>query len=407
MLSTPHINLPIYELTDQASLPDGFNNAMNKLDDTINTQNDTIKDNTNLVNQIQFNVNQVNSRLNTIGMATNIYTYTDMIWIGDSYSAGAYDTDNGVNYYQLNQTFPNIVASKLHMNLTRYCVGGAGFFKKGNGYNPHDTNRGSVNYSDLANIAVADFNTAEKRENVSLIIISGGRNDYTSDDNDRVYEYATSTFKTLVDNFVNARIIYCYTYDYGKVTNSNFPMLCRKNIINAAKQFPIEISLDSVSWMMGRDDLFSAGIHPNTNGYQFLATCFLGCILGCAPGSGSVSNTGYFNSIDGVSTVGSNCISTVNGLTFGAQIYCNITKSISIPSGGLSLAVVSGAAGLTSTYSNIRYLVPIQQNYITSHFRQVQNSKNVELILDSVNSSDGHTIPAGYFSLNVVQPFYI
>lgn len=135
---------------------------------------------------------------------------TELVWIGDSISTGYQPSGGSIPE---NKRIPQLVASKLGLNLHLFANNASGYAKSGDG---------NKTFLTLANEALAALDTGERKK-VKYVVICGGRND-TGD----TYSAALSVFDTLLGTgprasriFPNAAPHAIFLWDNAGIPSAN------------------------------------------------------------------------------------------------------------------------------------------------------------------------------------------
>lgn len=275
---------------------------------------------------------------------------TELVWIGDSYSVG-YQDSTGSNLPET-QRMNYYVAQNLGMTLHDYSKGGAGFSEA------YGTATDTL--LDLAEDAAAD--TTFDHANVGLVVILGGRNDYSTLVDGTVSNAVTSTVNTLKTAFPNARIFYAFNYDWGRTGNKNeLRMWHNMRIIYRALQYitnpSVIVAKNSWTWFLGQKELFdNGGLHPNALGHQAYAQMITQSIIG---GSSATDDYIFTEGALGsnLNAQGACCYAVRTGALLHVHLHANIKT---VPNANFTAATLFnlGCWGATNdfTYSRPAYL---------------------------------------------------
>lgn len=203
---------------------------------------------------------------------------TELVWIGDSISTG-YQPSGGS--LPENKRIPQLVASKLGLNLHVFANNASGYAKSGDG---------GKTFLTLANEALAALDTDERKK-VKYVVVCGGRND-TGD----TYSSALNVFDTLLGtgpraerNFPNAAPHAIFLWDNAGIPSANAQAM--NGIASAA-------AANGVAWHpwtwtlgMGHPDWFanSSDPHYGEGGSNYIASILATTIAGyCEPCMGEL-----------------------------------------------------------------------------------------------------------------------
>lgn len=203
---------------------------------------------------------------------------TELVWIGDSISTG-YQPSGGS--LPENKRIPQLVASKLGLNLHLFANNASGYAKSGDG---------GKTFLTLANEALGALGTDERKK-VKYVVVCGGRND-TGD----TYSAAVSVFDTLLGtgprpsrNFPNAAPHAIFLWDNAGIPSANAQAM--NGIASAA-------AANGVAWHpwtwtlgMGHPDWFANASDPHygEGGSNYIASILATTIAGeCEPCMGEL-----------------------------------------------------------------------------------------------------------------------
>ena len=196
---------------------------------------------------------------------------TEMVIIGDSYSADYYTSQQNIipwHYY---------VSKQYHLNRHNYAEGGNGFVAGSDGNVTYNNT-----FNNQINTAYAD--TSFDNNKVGLLVIYGGLNDILHDGNiSDTYGSALGTFNNARAKFPNARIIFVggntlasYPADrtYNNQTYHYYDLV--SNYMQAACHAGIESYCDSYMYIFDQY-MFSSGFggHPGNYGHEVIANFML------------------------------------------------------------------------------------------------------------------------------------
>ena len=204
---------------------------------------------------------------------------TELVWIGDSISTGYQPSGGSIPE---NKRIPQLVASKLGLNLHVFANNASGYAKSGDG---------GKTFLTLANEALSALDTGERKK-VKYVVICGGRND-TGD----TYRPALSVFDKLLGtgprasrNFPNAAPHAIFLWDNAGIPSANAQAM--NGIASAA-------AANGVAWHpwtwtlgMGHPDWFAntSDPHYNEGGSNYIASILATAIAGyCEPCMGEFS----------------------------------------------------------------------------------------------------------------------
>lgn len=204
---------------------------------------------------------------------------TELVWIGDSLSTG-YQPDG--TSIPTDKRLPQLVASKLGLNLHVFANNASGYAKAGDG---------GKTFFTLATEALTALDASERKK-VKYVVVCGGRND-TGD----VYDAAVSVFDKLFGtgprpgrNFPNAAPHAIFLWDNVGIPNANAQAL--NSIASAA-------AANGVAWHpwtwtlgIGHDDWFVSTTDPHYNegGTNYIASILATAIAGyCEPCGGQLA----------------------------------------------------------------------------------------------------------------------
>lgn len=203
---------------------------------------------------------------------------TELVWIGDSISTGYQPSGGSIPE---NKRIPQLVASKLGLNLHVFANNASGYAKSGDG---------GKTFLTLANEALGALDTDERKK-VKYVVICGGRND-TGD----TYSAALSVFDKLLGtgprasrNFPNAAPHAIFLWDNAGIPSANGRAM--NGIASAA-------AANGVAWHpwtwtlgMGHPDWFAntSDPHYNEDGSNYIASILATTIAGyCEPCMGEI-----------------------------------------------------------------------------------------------------------------------
>lgn len=204
---------------------------------------------------------------------------TELVWIGDSLSTGY--QPSGVSLPE-NKRIPQLVASKLGLNLHVFANNASGYAKAGDG---------GKTFLTLAT-EVLDALDASERRKVKYVVVCGGRNDTgdTYDSAIRVFDKLFGTGPRSGRNFPNAAPHAIFLWDNANIPSANAQAL--NSIASAA-------AANGVAWHpwtwtlgMGHEDWFANGNDPHYNegGSNFIASLLASAIAGyCEPCGGQLA----------------------------------------------------------------------------------------------------------------------
>ena len=204
---------------------------------------------------------------------------TELVWIGDSISTGYQPSGGSI---PVNKRIPQLVASKLGLNLHLFANNASGYAKSGDG---------DKTFLTLANEALGALDTGERKK-VKYVVICGGRND-TGD----TYSAASSVFDKLLGtgprasrNFPNAAPHAIFLWDNAGIPSANAQAM--NGIASAA-------AANGVAWHpwtwtlgMGHPGWFANASDPhyNEDGSNCIASTLATAIAGyCEPCAGELS----------------------------------------------------------------------------------------------------------------------
>ncbi len=193
----------------------------------------------------------------------NIYTGTNLVWFGDSFSipSGA----NSVDGY-----LPKRVNRVLGTNLFNFAVAGRGFGRAT-----------SLIQNDVAT-ASAQM-SEEQRMNTSIVVCVCGCNDLLNSVEQSAIVNGFTTFATNVHNtFPNAHV-YVFPFNWGcnhlshnaRVTIDN----CLNNFMSLEQPW-FSVVPYAWTWVLGLPSRCQNSVHPNSTGYSYIAGYVLNAISG-------------------------------------------------------------------------------------------------------------------------------
>lgn len=286
----------------------------------------------------------------------------ELVFLGDSYAVG-YQDSTGTDL-PLADRFTKLVANNLGMNLHDYSEGGAGFSES------YGTSIST--FPKQAQAAAAD--TTYDHDNVGLVIIIGGRNDYSTSNDNLVVNGVESTIQQLITAFPNARIFYAFAYDWGRTGNkAELRMWHNMRIIYRTMQYyakSVFVAKNSWTWFLGQKELFDNGsLHPNTYGHKAFAQMILQSIIG---GSSSSDNYIFTEGVLGanLNSNGACCYAERDGSLLHIHFHANIKT---VPNANFTAATLFNLGGWGGTndfiwsfpaYLNLRHcrVMPVFSN---------------------------------------------
>jgi lysophospholipase L1-like esterase len=212
--------------------------------------------------------------LTTNNVSTNPFKGKKWVCIGDSITYGYYTTTEGrAGRYQWQEE----VANKLEMTFVNLGVSGS-------------TTAGFLRSEIVDNIP----------SDVDIISVMGGTNDYGQNVNPNDvegYEYNTGTYpgsirlviKYLVENFPNAKIIFCNCIGGGHKSSGN-QTLYKKNTVNKTYADYAKICIDTANELsipcidlfsesgvnlLNRSTMISDSVHPTIEGYKRISEVYI------------------------------------------------------------------------------------------------------------------------------------